>query len=228
MPFLQGPQTFSLLRIALLGRTCALIALGGIGCSSLADLPPLDQYITLRYTPARSLPALDKPRPLTIFQFADRRESTEGGDEPYWVGAVGRDKVIADTPVQWTVTRALAGGFRARGVDATAIEDRELLIGAPLRTPLALGGEIRAFSHWRWSARVEISMVLRLYDSRGTLLLEKPVAIRRDPEMDLWLWTGFSANKVPYLEKAFGEALEEFVRTVVTDPEICALLTRRD
>jgi hypothetical protein len=160
-------------------------------------------------------------RQLTVFKFTDRR-GTEGDEgDPFRVGGVYGGygnrlaKVMTGISFQRTLNEALVAGFKARGVDATGIPDRELGFGVIFETPLALGGELRNFStESRWSKSAHISGILRLYDRRGAVLVEKRVSARDQGG----LGAGVFASSEP-LEELMKEALREFVRMVVTDAE---------
>ena len=193
-------------------------------CIGLLLVGCADRMVTLRYQPDSRIEALTGTRQLTIFKFADRR-GTEGddGDPPHVGGVYGGNgnrlaKVMTSTPFQRTLNEALVAGFKARGVDATGIPDRDLAFGVLFETPFALGGELRNFStESRWSKSAHISGILRLYDRRGAALVEKRVSARDQGG----LGTGVFASSEP-LEELMNEALREFVRMVVTDPDLAA------
>lgn len=161
---------------------------------------------------------------LTVFRFHDAR-GTEGdtGDARRVGGVYGGygnrlAKVVTGTPGHEALTRALTEGFRARGIEAVGIADREINPAAPaVQTPLALGGEIRNFStESRWTQSAHVSGILRLYDQAGRLLLERPVSARATEHE---LGTGVLAQTEP-LEALMNQALGDFVQQAVTDPEL--------
>ena len=196
-------------------RACltVCIALLLVGCA--------DRMVTLRYHPDSRIQPVAGARQLTVFKFADRR-GTEGDEgDPFRVGGIYGGygnrlaKVMTGTPFQRTLNEALVAGFKARGVDATGTPDRELAFGVLFETPLALGGELRNFStESRWSKSAHISGILRLYDRRGAVLVEKRVSARDQGGLG-----SFSAEP---LEELMNEALREFVRMVVMDPDLAA------
>lgn len=200
-----------------------LVGLAVSGCA--------DKRVTVRYDQGASLGTLAGAVPITIFQFADRRGS-EGDQDPYRVGGVyggygnRLSKVMTDTPWQRTLVRALAAAFKARGVETTTAEDREYNRnnrGSSFATPLALGGEIRNFStESRWSTSAHISASVRLYDAKGTVLIEKIISERETSGMGAGV---FMASEP--LEETLNKALAGFVRKVVTDPDLSAQLTGR-
>ncbi len=208
--------------------TTSIVHLVALVLVGLATSGCADKHITVRYDQEASLGTLAGAAPITIFQFADRRGS-EGDQDPYRVGGVyggygnRLSKVMTDTPWQRTLVRALAAGFRARGVETATAEDREYNPGGSFATPLALGGEIRNFStESRWSTSAHISGILRLYDAKGTVLVEKLIS-----ERETWgIGAGVLMGSEP-LEETLNKALAGFVRKVVTDPDLSAQLTGR-
>ena len=212
-------------RTAMARSIVYVVALGLVG---LATAGCADKRITVRYEPATAMDTLTGAVPITIVQFADRRGS-EGDQDPYRVGGVyggygnRLSKIITDTSWQRTVVRALAAGFRARGVETATADDQEYKQGSAFATPLALGGEIRNFStESRWSTSAHISGIVRLYDVKGTVLVEKTIS-----ERETWgIGAGVLMAAEP-LEATLNKALEGFVRKVATDPELSAQLTRR-
>ena len=119
---------------------------------------------------------------LTVFRFHDAR-GTEGdtGDARRVGGVYGGygnrlAKVVTGTPGHEALTRAMTEGFRARGIEAVGIADREINPAAPaVQTPLALGGEIRNFStESRWTQSAHVSGILRLYDLAGACYWSGP------------------------------------------------------
>ena len=94
--------------------------------------------------------------------------------------------------------------------------NREYLPGVvPVSTPLVISGEIRNFStEARWLGRLaHVSGIVRLYDQRGTLLIEKPISARVRPT-DPTSQPGYS------LEDLLNEAVQRFVRLVVMDSDL--------
>lgn len=183
-----------------------------------------DRVIQLSYQPDTRVEPVAGGQALTVFRFSDAR-GTEGdkGDLLRVGGVYGGygnrlAKVVTETPWPQTLARAVTDGFKAQGVEAVVIEDREISPGAlGIQTPLALGGEIRNFStESRWTKSAHVSGVLRLYDRDGRLLLERPISARATENE---LGTGVFAGAEP-LELLMNQALSEFGRRVVTDPEI--------
>ena len=132
-------------------------------------------------------------------------------------------KIMTDTPWQRTLVCALAAGFKARGVETATVEDREYNRDSSFPTPLALGGEIRNFStESRWSTSAHIGGIVRLYDAKGTVLVEKLIS-----ERETWgMGAGVFMASEP-LEETLNKALAGFVRKVVIDPDLSAQLTGR-
>jgi len=130
------------MRHRLVLMTLTLLILAGCG----------DKRILLNYVPdaAASKPAEDAPA-VTVFAFRDARGDESDGN-PYRVGGVyggygnRLSTVLAEKPVMPTLVDALAAGFRARGVPAQAVADREFRAGDSSVTGYALGGELRNFS----------------------------------------------------------------------------------
>lgn len=210
----EGCATVSSSRMRSYLAVCLGVLL--VGCA--------DRMVTLRYQPDSRIQPVLGARQLTIFKFADRR-GTEGDEEdPFRVGGVYGGygnrlaKVMTVTPFQRTLNEALVTGFKARGVEATGAPNRELAFGVLFETPLALGGELRNFStESRWSKSAHISGILRLYDRRGAVLVENRVSARDQGG----LGAGVFASSEP-LEELMNEALREFVRIVVMDPDLAA------
>ena len=191
-----------------------------------------DKTIQLSYAPDAMTTKLDRAQPLTVFEFRDVR-GEEGDNDPYRVGGVydgygsRKSKVIAQMSWQRVLVRALASGFRARGVEVIAVEDRQFTTGLAISTPLALGGEIRHFSaESRWSTVAHIAGITRLHGANGTIVVEKMISER-------YTW-GLGAGPnilggglwaAGPLETALNRALQGFVRKVVSDPDVVASLT---
>lgn len=193
-------------------------------CVALLLVGCADRMVTLRYQPDSKIQPLPAARQLTIFKFSDRRGTEGDKEDSFRVGGVYGGygnrlaKVMTGTPFQRTLNEALVAGFKARGVEATGIPDRELAVGVLFETPLALGGELRNFStESRWSKSAHISGILRLYDRRGAVLVEKRVSARDQGG----LGAGVFASSEP-LEELMNEALREFVLMVVMDPDLAA------
>lgn len=181
-----------------------------------------DKLVTLQYQQS-GLPPLAATNALTIFPFSDRRGS-EGDHDALRVGGVYTRygnrvaKVMASAPWPRALAEALAEGFRARGVKAT-VENREFASGVTVATPLALAGEIHNFStESRWSTSAHISGIVRLYDRKGTLLVEKTISDRETTGI------GGALKREKVLEEALNKALAQFVSKVVTDPDITSKL----
>jgi hypothetical protein len=138
-------------------------------------------------------------RVLTVFRFSDARGTEGDKGDPFRVGGVHGGygnrlaKVVTGTPWPSTLAWALAEAFKARGVDAVVVDDREIALR--IQTPLALGGEIRNFStEPRWTKSAQVGGILRLYDREGRLVLERPVSARATEHE---LGTGVFADAEP-------------------------------
>jgi hypothetical protein len=153
---------------------------------------------------------------VTVFRFDDVRGEESEGHNPLLVGAtyngVGMKtgKVLTPTPWPESLVAQLADGFTQRGVQTVAVKGRVYAPGAAVSTPLVLAGEIHNFSteaRWRdeWA---HVSGIIRLYDARGTLRVEKPINIR------------VRSVEAQSLEAILNAAVNQFVRAVVTDPDI--------
>jgi hypothetical protein len=183
-----------------------------------------DRIVQLSYQPDPQIERLSGGQAVTVFRLRDARGTEGDKGDPARVGGVYGGygnrlaKVVTGSPWPPTLVRALTEGFKARGIDAVGIEDRELDPAALLMsTPFALGGEIRNFStESRWTKSAHVSGILRLYDQAGHLQLERPISARATEHE---LGTGVFASAEP-LEGLMNQALREFVRRVVTDPEI--------
>jgi hypothetical protein len=185
--------------------------------------------LTLRYQPDARIQPVPGARELTIFAFTDRRGNEGGEGDPFRVGGVYGGfgnllvKVMTGSPFQRTLNEALVAGFKARGVEATGVPDREFAFGVLFETPLALGGELHKFStEVRWWPSADISGILRLYDQRGAVLVETHVSARNRGVLFEGTQTpGHGASRT-VLEQRLNEALREFVRIVVMDPDLTA------
>jgi hypothetical protein len=103
-------------------------------------------------------------------------------------------------------------------VQTVLVEDRGYEKGGKVTTPLALTGEIHNFStENRWAGYLaHVSGVIRLYDESGALLAEKPIAARLRPTDEEFK----TVTGQQLLEQMLNRAVAEFVRQVVTDPEL--------
>ena len=197
--------------------TLTLLVLAGCG----------DKRIVLNYSPdaVASKPAENAPA-VTVFAFRDARGDESGGD-PNRVGGVyggygnRLSKVLAEKPVMPTLVEALAAGFRARGVPAQAVADREFRAGDLSVTGYALGGDLRNFStEARFTNSAHISALVRLYAPNGTVASEKAISHRVQSEYG----GGGVLTSIDDLQRIMNEALAQFVQRVVTDPDITAQL----
>lgn len=188
-----------------------------------------DKQITLKYPGDSTLTPLPSPRSLTVYQFQDAR-GTEGDRDPMRVGGIyggygnRLSKVNANAPFQKIVVDALVDGFKTRGVQAQGVNDKPYQPGMPVPTALALSGELRNFStEARFTNSAHISVILRLYEASGKLVLEKPVSAREQTQYG----GGGVFTSIDDLEKAMNDALAKFVRAVVTDPDLSAQVSDR-
>jgi hypothetical protein len=196
-----------------------LLALGALaGCA--------DKQVAIRYQPDPTLERLTAPDALTIFDFSDQRGS-EGDKDIFRVGGVYVGvwtrlvKVMTDTPWPRTLSRALAEAFTGRGVPVT-IAYQPFAPGSTFSTPFALAGEIRNFStEFRFGTAAHISGVVRLYDRRGAILIERRISERQTWDMEMGAATSDAA-----LQATLNRALAGFVSRIVTDPDIDGFLTR--
>jgi hypothetical protein len=184
------------------------------------------RMIVLNYVPdaAALRPAEDAPA-VTVFAFRDARGDESDGN-PHRVGGVYTgdgfriSKVLAEKPVMPTLVNALAAGFRARGVPAQAVAEREFLAGDSSVTGYALGGDLRNFStEARFTNSAHISALVRLYAPDGTVAAEKVISHRIRSEAG-----GEFVRSIDDLQRIMNEALAQFVQRVVTDPDITARL----
>jgi hypothetical protein len=182
-----------------------------------------DQLVALRYTPDPEIQKIAGTQAMTVFRFVDARGDEGDHGDPTRVGGTyggygnRLSKVRASTPWAEALMQGLTVGLARRGVQAVTV-DRVYAAGSqPVSTPLILAGEIRNFStEQRWTLQSHISGIIRLYDSQGTLLLEKPISARtRIIDTD----SRASDSSAP-LEVLLNETLQKFVRAVVTDPEL--------
>jgi len=181
-----------------------------------------DEMVQFRNFRDPQIERLPGAQAVTIFRFADvRGEEGEHGN-PLMVGAmyngVGMKtaKVMTATPWPESLVQQLGNGFAQRGVQTSAVAERVYAPGATaVSTPLALGGEIQNFSteaRWRdlWA---HVSGIVRLYDRQGALRLQKPFEVR------------VRSVEAQSLEAILNSAVNQFVRAVVTDPELTRQLT---
>jgi hypothetical protein len=225
----------SLPRVTLTATHVLLGALLVGGCATRDPVPrPLWHgrvaFVDIRYIADKPFPPLDGARPLTIFQLNDRRTG-EDRDDPYRVGGI-RDALINveqqrlrnHTPYQWILVRALADGFRARGVQVMSQEGREFSPETALTTPCALAGEVRQFTSEASQSGVaaQIEATLRLSCGTDGLPAERTLATRVDGP-SRWTFPRLNAT----LEQILIRALEEFVRDAVLDAELTRPLVRQ-
>jgi hypothetical protein len=182
-----------------------------------------DQTVQLRYFPDPRIEQLSGAQPVTLFRFADRR-GDEGDGDPRRVGGIYDGygsrlaKVLSASPWPASLAESLVAGFAERGVPAVAVSDREFVPGATaVSTPFALAGDIHNFStETRWTLQAHVSGIVRLYDDQGKLLLTKTISARMPRDS-----AGDSPEKGVSGYQAFlNQAVRQFVRAVVTDPEL--------
>ncbi len=188
-----------------------------------------DKQVTVRYQPDPTFERLTAPSAVTIFDFSDQRGS-EGDHDIFRVGGVYVGvwtrlvKVMTDTPWPRTLNRALADGFAARGVPVTTAYQVFTPGRSTFETPFALAGEIRNFStEFRFGTSAHISGDIRLYDRRGSILVEKRISERQTWDLEM----GAATSDVA-LQATLNRALAGFVSRIVTDPDIDSVLTRVD
>ena len=202
----------NLARVALLSTFLAFA-----GCAG-ADLK-----VQLQYAPDTRIEKISAGTPVTVFRFTDARGDEGDKGDLYRVGGVYNGygirlaKIMHPTPWPEILVRDLGAGFSQRGVQAVLVEDKAYAPGSTVTTPLVLTGEIRNFStENRWMAYLaHVSGVIRLYDQSGAMLVEKPVSARLRPNEE-------EAQLAPQLvlERLLNRAVSEFVRQVVTDPDV--------
>jgi uncharacterized lipoprotein YmbA len=169
----------------------ALLFLAGCG----------DKTIALTYTPGSPAPPLTGARAVTVFAFRDAR-GDEGDGNPYRVGGIygGYGNRLSKV---WS---------SSQGVAAQAAADREFQPGDPTVTGYALGGDLKNFStEARYTNSAHISGIVRLYESNGTIAVEKEISQR-------------VLTSVDDLQRIMNDALSQFVQRVVTDADIAARL----
>ncbi len=186
-----------------------------------------DLKVQVQYAPDAQIEKLTAGVPLTVFRFADARGDEGDKGDAYRVGGVYNgygmrlSKILHPTPWPEMLARDLGVGFTQRGVQAVVVDDRLYAPGSAVSTPLVVTGEIRNFStENRWAGYLaHVSGVVRLYDQTGAKLIEKPVSARLRPNDEE---AQLSDGRL-LLERLLNRAVSEFVRQVVTDPD----LTRR-
>jgi len=197
----------------------ALVAAMALVAASCADLK-----VQVQYAPDAKIEKLAAGAPVTVFRFADARGDEGDKGDSYRVGGVYNgygmrlSKILHPTPWPEMLAQDLGAGFTQRGVQAVVVEERMYAPGSAVTTPLMLTGEIRNFStENRWAGYLaHVSGVVRLYDQSGTKLVEKPVSARLRPnEEEVQL-----ADGRLLLERLLTRAVSEFVRQVVTDPDL--------
>ncbi len=176
-----------------------------------------DEMVRFRSFRDPQIQRLPGAQAVTVFRFADVRGEEGDHGNPLLVGAVYNGvgmktaKVLTPTPWPEALVEQLAAGFTQRGVQTMAVKDRVYSPGVTaVSTPLALGGEIHNFStegRWRdeWA---HVSGIIRLYDQQGKLQVEKPINIR------------VRSVEAQSLEAILNSAVNQFVRAVVTDPDV--------
>ncbi|HET8578231.1 MAG TPA: hypothetical protein VFO18_14120 [Methylomirabilota bacterium] len=192
-------------------RYAAALLLAGMLLAACAD--DMVRFRSFRDPQIQPLPGAQA---VTVFRFDDVRGEESEGHNPLLVGAtyngVGMKtgKVLTPTPWPESLVEQLAEGFTQRGARTVAVKDRVYAPGSAVSTPLVLAGEIHNFSteaRWRdeWA---HVSGIMRLYDQRGALQVEKPVNIR------------VRSVEAQSLEAILNSAVNQFVRAVVTDPDV--------
>jgi hypothetical protein len=208
----------------------AMNRLPGLVLLSLLLTGCADKVIQLRYEPDAKMERLAGAQAVTVFRFVDARGKEGDQGDPRRVGGIyggygnRLSKVMVANPWPDALVQNLRAGLTQRGVQVVAVPDKTYMPGTTATTPLILTGEIRNFStEARFTNSAHISGVLRLYDSAGQLILEKPISTR---EQQAYGGAGVFTS-VDLLEQAMNEALAKFVRAVVTDPEITARFVAR-
>ncbi len=197
----------------------ALLVLSMVLFTGCADLK-----VNLQYTPDAKSDILPSEMPVTVFRFADARGSEGDTGDVYRVGGVYNGygmrlaKIVSPTPWPELLVRDLGAGLSQGGVQTVLIEDRIYTKGGAVTTPLILSGEIRNFStENRWAGYLaHVSGIVRLYDQSGTLLFEKALAARLRPTDEEFR----TVTGAQLLEQMLNRAVAEFVRQVVTDPDL--------
>jgi predicted RecB family endonuclease len=85
----------------------------------------------------------------------------------------------------------------------------------------ALGGDLKNFStEARYTNSAHISAIVRLYESNGTIAVEKEISQRVRSQYG----GGGVLTSVDDLQRIMNDALSQFVQRVVTDADIAARL----
>lgn len=183
-----------------------------------------DLKVNLQYAPTAKIEPLTTGVPVTVFRFTDARGGEGDEGDVYRVGGVYNGygmrlaKILSPTPWPEALVHDLAAALTERGVKTVLVEERAYEKGDPVTTPLVICGDIHNFStENRWAGYLaHVSGIVRLYDQSGALLSEKPVSARLRPtDEELKTVTGQQL-----LEKMLNRAVGEFVRQVVTDPNL--------
>ncbi len=183
-----------------------------------------DLTVRLQYAPDARIEKVTAGTAVTVFRFVDARGSEGDKGDSHRVGGVYNGygmrlaKVLSPAPWPDVLVQHLGAGFAQRGVEAVLVTDRVYEQGMSVTTPLVLTGEIRNFSaENRWAGYLaHVSGIARLYDQSGTLLLEKPVSARLRPTEEEFK----TVAGQQLLEQMLNRAVAEFVRQVVTDPDL--------
>ena len=183
-----------------------------------------DLKVNLQYTPEAKIENLTTGVPLTVFRFTDARGSEGDKGDLHRVGGVYNGygmrlaKILSPTPWPDALVRDLGAGFAQRGVQTVLVGDRAYEKGAAVTTPLVLAGEIHNFStENRWAGYLaHVSGIVRVYDQAGALVSEKPVSARLRPTDEEFK----TVTGQQLLEQMLNRAVADFVRQVVTDPEL--------
>lgn len=214
-----------MMRSRALGLVLVLVALAGCGVAR-------DRTVQLRYGPDAQIEKLPRGAAVTVFRFADVR-GKEGDGDVRRVGGIYNAygtrlaRVVSPDPWPDALAQHIASGFAQRGVDSIAVPDRQYAPGSTeVSTPLVLTGEIHNFStELRWvSYQAHVSGIVRLYDRQGTLRLEKSIGAKARGDEYGNPWFEYGQDPMANLLNA---ALERFVRAVVTDKDLTALLDAR-
>lgn len=183
-----------------------------------------DLKVNLHYAPDAKIEALATGVPVTVFRFVDARGGEGDKGDVYRVGGVYNGygmrlaKILSPTPWPDLLVQDLGAALTQRGIRPTLVADRTYEKGSAVVTPLVLAGEIRNFStENRWAGYLaHVSGIVRLYDQSGTLLSERPISARLRPTEDEFK----TITGQQLLEQMLNRAVAEFVRQVVTDPEL--------
>jgi hypothetical protein len=184
-----------------------------------------DQIVRLQYAPDPKVERLSTAQAVTVFRFADRRGDEGDHGDLLRVGGIYNGygiriaKIMAPIPWPDALVQDLTAGFAQRGVEAVAVADQVYVPGSSsVSTPLILAGEIHNFSvesRWLIPPLAHVSGNIRLYDHGGKLLLDKPLSARVRGEGGPDLNFGGVLN----------QAVTQFVRLVVTDPDLTQRIT---